>query len=236
MERSGIYAADFWRLLTELARGRIRSGLISERGLARQAGLSQPHLHNVLKGIRELSPQSADRLMRALDVTVPQVLWSEGGVDVAEIRPVPLLRERIGPGGAASLMDFAGYMPFPARTIAQIVDPVVAWLSEDVVLPAEFHPGDLILMDRDPEKRIVPAESRCWVVAEPAGLRVRCVRRIRDRIEIGNDREWRAPGIFRAVSLEGRNILDIVMARIIWIGRELETPTEGQAGPPRPRD
>lgn len=223
MERSGIYAADFWKLLIELARSRIRSGVVSERGLARQAGLSQPHLHNVLKGIRELSPQSADRLMKALDVTVPQVLWSEGGVDVAEIRAVPLLRERIGPGGAVSLTDCAGYIPFPARTVLPLVDPVAAVISAELLLPAEFRPVDLILMDCDPEKRIAPSESRCWVVAEPSGLRVRYVRRIRGGIEISSDRERSESGILRVVSLEGRNILDIVRAGIVWIGRETET-------------
>ncbi len=236
MERSGIYAADFWRLLLELARGRIRSGVVSERGLARQAGLSQPHLHNVLKGIRELSPQSADRLMQALEVTVPQVLWSEGGVDVAEIRAVPLLRERIGPGGPASLVDFAGYMPLPAKTASLLVDPVAARISADLALPAEFRAGDLILMDRDPEKRIAPSESSCWVVAEPSGLRVRYVRRIRGAVEIGNEREWPASGILHVVSLQGRNILDIVRAGIVWIGRDMETQNDGQAGSARTID
>src|SRR5438034_1253884 len=47
------------RLLEEL-RHRVRSGAATERGLARDTGLSQPHLHHVLKGKRLLSVEKAD--------------------------------------------------------------------------------------------------------------------------------------------------------------------------------
>lgn len=49
---------------------RIRRGEFTERSLARRAGISQPHLHNVLKGVREMSPKTADALMRELGITV----------------------------------------------------------------------------------------------------------------------------------------------------------------------
>jgi transcriptional regulator with XRE-family HTH domain len=57
------------RLLDELRR-RIRSGEATERGLARIAGVSQPHLHNVLKGKRVLSVEKADEVLRRLDLDV----------------------------------------------------------------------------------------------------------------------------------------------------------------------
>lgn len=50
--------------------GRIAEGELTERALARRAGISQPHLHNVLKGIRSLTPGVADRLMASLSLTV----------------------------------------------------------------------------------------------------------------------------------------------------------------------
>ncbi len=43
---------------------RIRNGEYSERSLARVIGVSQPQLHNVLKGCRALGPDLADRLLR----------------------------------------------------------------------------------------------------------------------------------------------------------------------------
>ena len=53
------------RLVTAL-RERVRSGEITERGIARLAGLSQPHIHNVLKGKRSLSADAADALLLAV--------------------------------------------------------------------------------------------------------------------------------------------------------------------------
>ena len=38
--------------LIENIRYRIRNGELTERGLARRTGISQPHLHNLLKGVR----------------------------------------------------------------------------------------------------------------------------------------------------------------------------------------
>jgi len=53
------------RLVTIL-RGKVRSGELTERGLARLTGLSQPHIHNVLKGKRLLSPDAADTILFTL--------------------------------------------------------------------------------------------------------------------------------------------------------------------------
>ncbi|MGH9640704.1 MAG: hypothetical protein ACRD3Y_11620, partial [Bryobacteraceae bacterium] len=49
--------------LVGLIRRRISNGEFTERGLARMAGISQPQVHNFLKGARRLSPEFADRLM-----------------------------------------------------------------------------------------------------------------------------------------------------------------------------
>ena len=53
------------RLILHL-RQRVRSGEMTERGLARVIGVSQPHLHNVLKGKHLLSMTMADRILRHL--------------------------------------------------------------------------------------------------------------------------------------------------------------------------
>ena len=53
------------RFLCEL-RERVRSGAVTERGLARLVGVSQPHIHNVLKGKRFFSLEKADQVLRSL--------------------------------------------------------------------------------------------------------------------------------------------------------------------------
>ena len=64
------------RLLDHL-RHRIGSGEATERSLARLAGISQPHLHNVLKGKRLLSFDMADEILQNLRLTVFDLIQPE---------------------------------------------------------------------------------------------------------------------------------------------------------------
>ena len=62
-------AITFARLemrLLEHLRDMIRQGEITERSLGKITGISQPHLHNVLKGKRLLSTEKADRILSYL--------------------------------------------------------------------------------------------------------------------------------------------------------------------------
>ncbi len=59
-------------------RDRVQRGELTERGIARLTGVSQPHIHNFLKGQRFLSQPTADRIlhhlrMNVLDLLNPQV-------------------------------------------------------------------------------------------------------------------------------------------------------------------
>jgi plasmid maintenance system antidote protein VapI len=53
---------------------RVHRGELTERGLARHTGISQPHLHNMLNGRRMLSPQMADILLHYLHITLLDLL------------------------------------------------------------------------------------------------------------------------------------------------------------------
>jgi predicted transcriptional regulator len=61
------------RLVDHLQR-RVRSGEITERGLSRLTGVSQPHIHNVLKGKRLFSLSKADGILRELHLDVLDLL------------------------------------------------------------------------------------------------------------------------------------------------------------------
>lgn len=52
----------------------VRNGEVTERGLALRAGVSQSHVHNVLKGARPMTPYLADRLLREFNMTVIDLL------------------------------------------------------------------------------------------------------------------------------------------------------------------
>ena len=67
--RSIAFEALLERLLFHVNK-RIQNGYFTERGLARILGISQPQIHNVLKGKRKLQPTLADRMMRELELTI----------------------------------------------------------------------------------------------------------------------------------------------------------------------
>jgi antitoxin component HigA of HigAB toxin-antitoxin module len=58
--------SDLQRRLVAHLRTLVRSGDATERGLARLTGVSQPHMHNVLKGKRLLSLEMADQVIAQL--------------------------------------------------------------------------------------------------------------------------------------------------------------------------
>ena len=68
------------RFLSNL-RERVRSGELTERGLARVSGVSQPHIHNVLKGKRLLSPEMSDTVLRQLHMDLLDLMKPEDFID-----------------------------------------------------------------------------------------------------------------------------------------------------------
>jgi transcriptional regulator with XRE-family HTH domain len=68
---------NFWELerrMLATIRERVRRGDLTERGLARLSGVSQPHIHNVLKGKRDLSRDTADAILAALGIDLLDLL------------------------------------------------------------------------------------------------------------------------------------------------------------------
>jgi transcriptional regulator with XRE-family HTH domain len=61
---------------------RIRSGDLTERKLAQLAGISQPHVHNVLKGKRIFSTKMADTILHVLRLDLLDLIQPE---EVAKI-------------------------------------------------------------------------------------------------------------------------------------------------------
>jgi transcriptional regulator with XRE-family HTH domain len=61
---------DLRARLVENLRLRVRTGEVTERSLARLTGISQPHLHHILKGKRLISLERADEVLRRLDIDI----------------------------------------------------------------------------------------------------------------------------------------------------------------------
>src|SRR5687767_10533790 len=88
------------RLVSRL-RSRVRNGEVSERRIARLTGISQPHIHNVLKGARCLSSEIADLLLLHMNISLTDLLEpAETRHAVApeiKSRAIPALEGHLGP-------------------------------------------------------------------------------------------------------------------------------------------
>jgi len=73
-----------------LARARVRNGEFSERALARHLRISQPHLHNVLCGVRPLTPETMELILEGFGLSLLDVFTPE------ELRRNLAARERSG--------------------------------------------------------------------------------------------------------------------------------------------
>lgn len=63
--------------LIALVNIRIQNGDFTERGLARLLGISQPQIHNVLKGVRKLRPELADHLIANLELNLTDLIATD---------------------------------------------------------------------------------------------------------------------------------------------------------------
>jgi hypothetical protein len=206
-------------------RARVRSGELTERGVARLAGISQPHLHHILKGARLLSTGMADRLVEALDLSLFDFLERhEWAAPEGEGVPVPLLEAPLGPAFPWHFQKHPReFLPFPSRLLARVGDPVVAILGADPRMEPLVRAGDLALLDRSEAARREPRPAEHYVVQRDAHGLVRVVRCGHDRLYLAAlDNPNPLPWDF--ISLLDRNILEVVKARVVWIGRIPEPP------------
>jgi hypothetical protein len=183
----------------------MKSGELTERSLARLAGISQPHLHNVMKGTRVLSPATADAVVRNLRLTMRDLLREQEsalatGAGAQPYREVPIAAGRLGPGCPfPDFQQIAGYLPFCAAELDDVAHPVAVRLAADPQVPPVFRAGDIVLLEPLPWSG-QPPQPGCYYAIEEAGS--------------GSLRAWNA------------SPAGTVRAKAIWIGRHLQAPPD----------
>lgn len=215
------------RLIAHL-RSRVRSGELTERSAARLTGVSQPHLHNVLKGIRLLSPEMADQVLRnlklcLLDLVDPQELRAYEERSDSRRGVVPFLEGRLGPGLPFPSSESA-WQPFPFlhSGLERLEHPALVQLGEDSLMQPLFRGGDIALLDRSCARRREPDEG-CYAIDTGSEGLVRRLRRGSGRLYLlgPDDLDFYDSD---SIATANRNILEVVRAKIVWIGRNLEQP------------
>ena len=222
---------DLREALLECVRARVRNGQLTERGLARLTGISQPHMHNLLKGVRTMSPDVGDRILyhlrlSTLDLvdalTLRRHLLSDVP-DTSAYSYLPLLQGRLGPShlwpsGVESYERF----PVPLPVVARMYHPVVIRVGDDVRMHPLFSDGDLMLLDQSRRARTELVAEGLYVIKRG---RVGIIRRIRtsgSAVYLVSDDAPERPAGWERLPVEGQQITHFVRARGQFIARDAE--------------
>jgi hypothetical protein len=208
--------------LLDHLRTRVRNGELTERGLARLAGISQPHMHNVLKGVRALAPHMSDAILGALHMSLLDLVELRDLMDNARQRillevpsvEVPLLESRVGPGFAWSerLSRFERFR-VPAKQAAWMFHPAVARLGEDRGMRGVAAAGDLMLLDRAEAARANPDARSLHIVEWRGESLVRWVRAGKTRTYLAAAVNLDQPLRWETIALDRASLAEVVKAR-----------------------
>jgi len=186
---------------------RVRSGETTERGLARFTGVSQPHLHNVLKGVRELTPATADRILSSLRISLLDLIGPAELGRYLQWRPapdvpsreIPVLSDTVGGGGAWPLQESAfERFNLPIEHFAGLQQPIAARLAFDPAMTGIFSGGELIILETASAIENYPDPQSLYVVQLDAGVNVRWVRMgnrrfyVLNAVNAQNPMQWRS--------------------------------------------
>lgn len=220
----------FERLLKRLVRrlvGRLTNGEYTERGLARLLGISQPHLHHILAGKRALTPHVADGILASLGWSLGDLFSMEELAQMVLHRQseagfpglVPLVEGKVGPG--SPLPDFhrvSQWIRANSPCTGGVRRPVVVEIEPDPALPFLF-PGRtfaLAALDENLRAAICPPG---WYIVHWAGAGfVRRLRREGNVLTVLGQEPLISGGGPEEIPLEGRSLLSVVRARLLWAG------------------
>lgn len=204
--------------LIENVRVRLRNGELTERGFARQIGVSQPHIHNVLKGVRFLTPKLADLMMGHLGLTILE-LAELGEVRLAaekvwlrqlDLLPVPLAGH-IGAGREwTDSCVPKEWVLLNRRELTGVAEPLIMHLDSDPALPWEVSADTLVLLDQDQERRQLMENGAWYVVNRHGNTAIR-----QARLQEG---QWIA-GAIPVPPARGPQ-LHLIRARAVWVGQD----------------
>ena len=205
-------------------RARVRNGELSERGLARITGISQPHIHNVLKGNRLLSPDMADQMLQRLRINLVDLLTAADAApprpepgDSRDCRMVPMLDGWIGRQYPYPQAAGRERYPFPAAALDLLGFPVAARLAPDPLRAPIFSGPGVVLLDRSEEVRRDPDEEGYFALDLGGAGTIGMVRWATRHLYL-----WvRHADVWQSIPRPDRRPLDLIQGRVSLLVRQL---------------
>ena len=222
---------DFQKMLVASLRARVRNGEFTERGLAKAVGVSQPHVHNILKGVRILSPDIGDQILQKLNLSLFDLLDPNDAARALNFSTSPanqyswvrVLDGRLGP-----------YYPWPTEPssserfpisyskLAGMLNPVVVRTSRDKAMEPLFGAGDIALLDQAPAARTEIHTDSLYVLKRGDHGLIRRLRLVAKSLYIVAETQLYKPAEWERLSIVNLDITHIVRARVTFLAPELE--------------
>jgi transcriptional regulator with XRE-family HTH domain len=205
---------------------RIRNGEFTERGFARQIGISQPHANNVLKGVRNLSPNVFDAILKYLHMSILDLALVEdleAHLDqrsAQEMAQVAFFDSPVGPGRPwpASISWRKSFpLPFPSQIVP--ITFAMANLEVDPLMHAILAQYDIALLDTSERLRSEISPEGLYVVSRGAEAVLRYIRPGARGFYLVTDSTLDNPNRWEQFRVPPGGLAEIVKARVRWLGR-----------------
>lgn len=214
------------RRLLEQVRQRLCNGEFTERRLARLTGISQPHMHNVLKGARALTPEVADLLLAGLGLSALDLIApAEAGARLEshqhrehQTALAPVIAHPLGPGHPfPSFSEVSEWLRIPHEVWAGRRRLALAALAADPESPVKpGHNFALLWLDEEARVRIIP--RRVYVLRWRGAAYLRRLRREQDALLVQRQQTWLAADGPEWIHLADQSLLLSVRAVVLWTG------------------
>jgi hypothetical protein len=220
-----MYFAELQQRLLEHLRLRVRNGELTERGLAKLVGVSQPHIHNVLKGRKILSQEICDRVLASLQITLLDLIDRETLTLYLQTRTmapgtawVRVLDTPLGPGhpwpNRATRSERFAISP---ADLTRMAHPIAARLGEEPRMKLVFSAGEWVILDQSVPARREPTPDGYYLVRVGGEPLVRHVRLLEKRLYLVTEDALRNPAEWQRVDTANADVSHIIRARIRFV-------------------
>jgi len=221
--------------LLAYVRNEVRNGELTERGFARLIGISQPHAHNVLKGVRTLSPEVFDQALKyfhlsLLDLASVEEIEAqfqrrhtiERGAEIA------FLAKPIGPGRPwASMLNWRKTFPLPFSFATVPAEMAMAKLIPDPAMAATLAFDDIALLETSERRRSDISPQGLYVIERSGEAVLRFIRSGATCHYLLTDAALNNPTAWEPLTAQ---LSEVVKARVLWLGREQDRNAPVQRG------
>lgn len=224
--------------LLAYVRNQVRNGEITERGFARLIGISQPHAHNVLKGVRSLSPDLCDLALKylhlsLLDLTPLNEIEAQlkRRCQSERVAPVAFLETPVGPGHVwPEHINANKSFPVPFTSPALSAEFLMAELTPDPAMTSTLQGCDIALIDISQASRCFISPRDLYIVDRDGEAVLRYIRSGERSYYLVTDADYDRPLAWERVPRATAKASGLVKARVVWLGREREGDTLVQRG------